>query len=116
MKRFIDITSSLIGLAISAPLFVVVSFLIKRESTGPILYRSTRVGKDSRPFTIYKFRTMVTDAEKVGASSTSDDDPRITKIGAILRKYKLDELPQLINVLKSEMSIVGPRPQVQWAV
>lgn len=116
VKRFIDITSALIVLAISTPLFVIISFLIKQESHGPIIYRQTRVGKDNKPFTMYKFRTMTTDPDKIGASSTSDDDPRITKIGATLRKYKLDELPQFINVLKGEMSIVGPRPQVQWAV
>lgn len=78
--------------------------------------RGVRVGRFNRPFKIYKFRTMVVDAESIGGSSTSEDDPRITKIGNFLRRYKLDELPQLINVLKGEMSIVGPRPQVPWAV
>jgi lipopolysaccharide/colanic/teichoic acid biosynthesis glycosyltransferase len=86
--------------------------LIKREDRGPVLYRGVRVGRYGKPFRIFKFRTMVVDAEKLGGASTADDDPRITRIGKFLRHYKLDELPQLINVIKGEMSIVGPRPEV----
>jgi lipopolysaccharide/colanic/teichoic acid biosynthesis glycosyltransferase len=95
---------------------LVIAYLIKREDGGPVFYRGVRVGRYGKPFRIYKFRTMVVNAEKVGGPSTADDDPRITRIGKVLRKYKLDELPQLINVLKGEMSIVGPRPEVQFYV
>ena len=90
-----------------------IAWLIRHEDGGPVFYRGVRVGLHGSPFRIYKFRTMLVDAEKIGGSSTSDDDPRITKIGKTLRKYKLDELPQLINVLIGNMSIVGPRPEVQ---
>jgi lipopolysaccharide/colanic/teichoic acid biosynthesis glycosyltransferase len=83
---------------------------------GPLFYRGKRVGLQGTPFGIFKFRTMVMNAEQLGASSTADDDPRITRVGAWLRRYKLDEVPQLINVLSGDMSFVGPRPQVQWAV
>ena len=98
------------------PLLLWIAWRIRREDGGPVFYRGARVGLHGKPFRIYKFRTMVVDAEKLGASSTSDDDERITRIGKFLRKYKLDELPQLINVLKGDMSFVGPRPQVKWAV
>ncbi|MEW6409354.1 MAG: sugar transferase [Nitrospirota bacterium] len=93
-----------------------ISILIKKEDKGPVFYRGVRVGRYGKSFMIFKFRTMVINAEKIGGSSTADDDPRITRIGKFLRRYKLDELPQLINVLKGEMSLVGPRPQVPWAV
>ena len=95
---------------------VVLSALIKAHDGGPVLYAGRRVGKDGKPFGMYKFRSMVLNADKIGGSSTPDDDPRITPIGRFLRRYKLDELPQFLNVLRGEMSIVGPRPQVQWAV
>jgi lipopolysaccharide/colanic/teichoic acid biosynthesis glycosyltransferase len=116
MKRLFDIVFSLLGLIILSPFILVLAILIKEEDGGSIFYRGVRVGLHGKPFRIFKFRTMVMDAENRGASSTSDDDPRITRIGKFLRKYKLDELPQLINVLRGDMSIVGPRPQVQWAV
>jgi lipopolysaccharide/colanic/teichoic acid biosynthesis glycosyltransferase len=90
--------------------------MIKAGDGGPIFYRGVRVGRYGKLFRIFKFRTMVVNAEKIGGSSTADDDPRITKIGKFIRKYKLDELPQLINVLKGEMSFVGPRPEVQHYV
>ena len=93
-----------------------VSAAIKLDSEGPIFYRGRRVGLQGKPFHLFKFRTMVHNAEKIGGSSTAADDTRITRIGKYLRKHKLDELPQLINVLKGEMSLVGPRPQVKWAV
>jgi lipopolysaccharide/colanic/teichoic acid biosynthesis glycosyltransferase len=112
LKRIFDICLSIIGLVILAPLFAIVAVLIKKEDGGPVFYRGIRVGKDGKPFKIFKFRTMIPDAEKLGIYSTADDDPRITRIGRILRKYKIDELPQLINVLKGEMSFVGPRPEV----
>jgi len=112
IKRCFDIVLASIGLILFTPLFLYIALRIYKEDKGPIFYRGERVGLRGKPFRIYKFRTMVVNAEKVGPSSTSDDDPRITKIGRFLRKYKLDELPQLINVLKGEMSFVGPRPEV----
>jgi len=116
LKRTLDLLCSLFGLLLSSPLLVIVALLIKRGDGGPVFYRGLRVGRWGRPFRIYKFRTMVLNAEKIGGPSTSDDDPRITRVGRFLRKYKLDELPQLINVLKGEMSFVGPRPEVQLEV
>jgi len=107
---------SLFGIMLLNPLIVFIALIIKLDSSGPVFYRGVRVGRYGKPFRIFKFRTMVTDAEKLGGTSTPDDDPRITSIGRFLRKYKLDELPQLINVLKGEMSFVGPRPQFKWAV
>lgn len=114
-KRLFDITFSIAGLVMLSPVFVIISILIKRDG-GPVFYRGERVGLRGKLFRIYKFRSMVVDAEKIGGSSTPDDDPRITGVGRFIRKYKLDELPQLINVLMGEMSFVGPRPQVKWAV
>lgn len=116
LKRLFDIIFSFIGLVFLSPLILLISLLIKRDSQGPMFYRGVRLGRDGKPFRILKFRTMVVNAEKLGAASTPEDDLRITKIGKFLRRYKLDELPQLINVLKGEMSFVGPRPQVPWAV
>jgi lipopolysaccharide/colanic/teichoic acid biosynthesis glycosyltransferase len=113
IKRIFDFLVSLFGLIIFSPLFLIIAILIKLDSEGPVFYRGERIGKDGKPFRIFKFRTMVKDAEKMGGPSTSADDPRLTKIGKFLRKYKLDELPQLINVLKGEMSLVGPRPEVK---
>jgi lipopolysaccharide/colanic/teichoic acid biosynthesis glycosyltransferase len=95
---------------------LVVAYLIKKEDGGPVFYKGERVGLHKKLFSMYKFRTMVSDAEKIGGPSTSENDPRITKVGKILRKFKLDELPQLFNVLKGEMSIVGPRPEVRKEV
>ena len=115
-KRLFDILLSFIGSIFLVPLLSLIAVLIKKEDGGPVFYRGERVGRQRKRFRIYKFRTMEIDADKLGASSTSEDDPRITRVGRFLRKYKLDELPQLINVLKGEMSFVGPRPQVPWAV
>ncbi len=116
LKWLFDILFSLLGLLVSSPLLLLIACLIKRKDRGPIFYRGVRVGRFGKPFRIFKFRTMVVNAEKLGGPSTADDDPRITKIGKWLRKYKLDELPQLINVLRGEMSFVGPRPEVQHYV
>lgn len=113
MKLLFDIVFSLLGLAVFSPFMAALALLIKREDGGPVLYRGRRVGRHGRTFRIFKFRTMVINADKMGGSSTPNNDPRITNIGKFLRKYKLDELPQLINVLKGDMSIVGPRPEVQ---
>lgn len=107
---------SLLGLIVLAPVLFGVALAIKREDGGPVFYRGERVGLGGSTFRIFKFRTMVVNAEKLGASSTGEDDPRITRVGAFLRTKKLDELPQLINVLVGNMSLVGPRPQVRWAV
>jgi len=101
------------GLAVLSPVLLWISWGIRREDFGPVFYRGERVGFQGKTFRIFKFRTMVVDAEKLGASSTSDNDVRITRIGRFLRKYKLDELPQLINVFIGDMSLVGPRPEVK---
>lgn len=115
-KRFFDIAAATAGLLFLSPFLLFIALLIRRNDGGPVFYRAVRVGRHGKLFRIYKFRTMVANADKLGASSTSANDTRITGIGRLLRKYKLDELPQLINVLKGEMSFVGPRPQVPWAV
>ncbi|MDP2168341.1 MAG: sugar transferase [Thermodesulfovibrionales bacterium] len=116
MKRLFDITFSFLGLLLLCPALLFIGALIKKEDRGPVFYRGVRVGRDGRPFKIFKFRTMVVNADKIGGSSTPENDLRITRVGKFLRSYKIDELPQLINVLRGEMSFVGPRPQVQWAV
>lgn len=116
MKRLFDIVFSFIGLILVLPLLLVIAFLIKRESPGLVFYRGVRVGKNGKQFRIFKFRTMVPNAENLGGPSTAGDDPRLLKIGHFLKKYQLDELPQLINVLKGEMSLVGPRPEVKMYV
>ncbi len=112
-KRVFDILAAGTGLLLLAPLLIYVAWRIRREDGGPVFYRGERVGLLGRTFRIFKFRTMVVDAERKGGASTADDDPRITRIGLRLRKYKLDELPQLINVLTGDMSLVGPRPEVR---
>lgn len=116
LKRLFDFTVSLIGIIVMCPVILLIAVLIKKEDCGPVFYRGVRVGRNGRLFRISKFRTMAVNAEKVGGSSTADDDPRVTRIGSFIRKYKLDEIPQLINVLKGEMSFVGPRPEVQHYV
>lgn len=115
MKRAFDFILSLIGLILLSPIFLIISLLIALSSKGGVFYKQTRVGKDNIDFKVYKFRSMIVDADKKGLLSIGKDgrDPRVTKIGYILRKYKLDELPQLINVLKGDMSLVGPRPEVR---
>ena len=116
LKRAFDFVSSLIGLILVSPILLTIAILIKKEDGGPVFYRGVRLGRFGKPFRIFKFRTMVLNAEKLGGPSTADDDPRITRVGKFIRKFKLDELPQLINVLKGEMSVVGPRPEVQMYV
>ncbi len=113
MKRMFDLIFSSIGLLSLQPLFVVTAILIKVDSPGPIFFRQERIGKDFRRFMIYKFRTMVVNAERKGLRITSGGDDRVTRVGRILRKFKIDELPQLFNVLKGDMSLVGPRPEVE---
>ena len=114
MKRCFDIIISFCSLIVLSPVLIFTAIRIKLEDPGPIFYRGLRVGLNGNPFRIFKFRTMIHDAEKLGGPSTANDDPRITRVGSLLRKYKLDELPQLINVLKGDMSIVGPRPEVKY--
>ena len=110
-KRALDLLISGLGLILLSPLLLFLALWVKLDSPGPVLYRGKRVGLDGRPFFMYKFRTMVQGAERRGPAVTYRDDPRITKAGRFLRRTKLDELPQLLNVLKGEMSLVGPRPE-----
>lgn len=111
-KRLFDIIFSICIFIILSPVFIITALLIQLTSRGTIFFTQTRLGKNATPFKIYKFRTMIAKAEVESNNLTLSDDQRITKIGKILRKYKLDELPQFVNVLKGEMSIVGPRPDV----
>lgn len=113
MKRFFDISLSFCGLIILLPLFIVISVWIILDSRGPVFFRQLRVGKNGNDFVLYKFRTMYRKAEKKGLLTVGSGDSRITKAGRFLRKYKLDELPQLFNVLIGNMSMVGPRPEVR---
>ncbi len=112
IKRGFDVLASLTGLVLLSPVLAVVALAIKLTSPGPVFFRQERVGRGFRRFEILKFRTMVPDAPKLGGQLTAGEDPRITRVGRLLRKTKLDELPQLINVLKGDMSFVGPRPEV----
>lgn len=112
MKRIFDLLCAAIGLLVLTPVLAAVALAIKLESRGPVFYRGARAGWHGKPFRIFKFRTMVMDADQIGGPSSSADDPRITRMGGLLRRYKLDELPQLLNVLSGEMSMVGPRPEV----
>ncbi|MCE5282794.1 MAG: sugar transferase [Deltaproteobacteria bacterium] len=113
LKRCFDLFFGVFALIVFSPLLLILAVLIKWDSPGPIFYRGVRTGRHGKPFRIYKFRTMVPDAESSGGPSTALNDPRITRVGQFLRKYKFDELPQLINIVLGEMSFVGPRPQVE---
>lgn len=123
VKRFIDIIASLVGLLILSPIILIVCILIKIESKGPVIFSQIRIGKNLREFKMYKFRSMVINAEELkaklqeknemsGPMFKMKDDPRITKVGKFIRKTSIDELPQLLNVLKGDMSLVGPRPSL----
>lgn len=112
IKRLFDILMSLIGIIILSPFYIIISIMIKLDSKGPVFFKQIRVGRGEKNFKILKFRTMVTDAEQRGAQITVGRDSRITRVGHFLRKSKLDEIPQLFNVLKGDMSLVGPRPEV----
>jgi lipopolysaccharide/colanic/teichoic acid biosynthesis glycosyltransferase len=112
MKRLFDVLASALGLLLLSPVLLIAALLVKLDSRGPVFFKQERVGRNFHPFLIYKFRTMVEDAPKMGAAITAGADPRITRVGHVLRRTKIDELPQLINVLKGEMSLVGPRPEV----
>lgn len=111
-KRLTDIVMSTVAICVSAPAMLVIAIWIKMDSKGPVLYRGARAGLGGKTFYILKFRSMVVDADSKGGFSTAIDDPRLTRIGRFLRRYKLDELPQFFNVLSGAMSLVGPRPQV----
>jgi len=113
MKRLFDLFWSINGLILFSPFLIIISIVIKLNDFGPVFYKAPRVGLSGKLFKMYKFRTMVVNADKIGASSTTLSDSRITGIGKFLRKYKLDEMPQLINVFIGNMSIVGPRPDVK---
>lgn len=112
IKRSFDVICSALALVLFCPFLLIIALLIKREDGGPVFYRGERAGIHCKPFRIFKFRSMIVHADTFGGPTTSAEDPRVTKIGRSLRKYKLDELPQLFNVLKGEMSFVGPRPEV----
>ena len=113
MIRFFDFILSLVGLVVLAPIFIVLSIWIKIDSKGPVFYKQVRVGQNGIDFGLFKFRSMVVDADKKGLITVGGRDPRITRSGYFIRRYKLDELPQLINVLVGDMSLVGPRPEVR---
>jgi lipopolysaccharide/colanic/teichoic acid biosynthesis glycosyltransferase len=116
LKRTFDLILALCALALLGPLLLLIAALIKLGDGGPVLYRGVRIGRAEVPFRICKFRTMVVNADRLGGPSTPDDDPRITKLGRWLRRSKLDELPQLLNVVSGKMSFVGPRPEVAQEV
>lgn len=111
-KRALDAVGAVVGLVLLLPAFLLLAFAIKFDSPGPVFFRQERVGQDGRPFRIFKFRSMVANAAQVGSALTVCADKRITRVGAFLRRTKLDELPQLLNVLGGDMSLVGPRPEV----
>jgi lipopolysaccharide/colanic/teichoic acid biosynthesis glycosyltransferase len=111
-KRAFDLVVALPSLVLLSPVLLVIAAIVKLDSNGPVLYRGVRSGRYGRPFRIFKFRTMRPDAEQTGGGSTARDDIRVTRVGRVLRRYKLDELPQLINVIVGDMSLVGPRPEL----
>ncbi|WP_445736551.1 sugar transferase [Mariniflexile sp.] len=115
-KRCFDIVFSIAGSMLLAPILILIAIIIKLDSKGPILFIQGRVGKGNKDFNIYKFRTMRTQSETKGLLTLGNHDARITKVGYFLRRYKMDELPQLINILKGDMSFVGPRPELRYYV
>jgi exopolysaccharide biosynthesis polyprenyl glycosylphosphotransferase len=115
-KRLLDLTVASIGLVLAAPLMLLVALAVRLDSPGPVLFRQERLGRGSKPFTLWKFRSMRTDAEKNGAAWAVQGDPRVTRVGRFIRTTRLDELPQLWNVLIGDMSLVGPRPEREMFV
>ncbi|MCB6994851.1 sugar transferase [Alistipes communis] len=113
MKRFFDLVASGLGLLVLSPLFLILAVWIKCDSKGPVFYRQVRVGRNNRDFRLYKFRSMRVGSDKRGLITIGGHDPRVTRSGYYIRRYKLDELPQLINVFVGDMSLVGPRPEVR---
>lgn len=116
MKRLFDIIFSILGTILISPILVMVALLVKFTSKGPVFFKGKRVGKGGKEFRMYKFRTMVVNADRIGGHSTASDDPRLTKIGNFLKRFQLDELPQLCNIMGGQMSFVGPRPEVKTYV
>ncbi|MSQ79723.1 MAG: sugar transferase [Flavobacteriaceae bacterium] len=116
LKRSIDLVGSFFGLLVLSPFLLLIAIAIRFNDNGPIFYRQIRVGKDNKDFRLFKFRSMYMEADKQGLLTVGGRDPRVTSVGYVLRKYKLDELPQLINVLVGQMSLVGPRPEVRQYV
>ena len=112
-KRVFDVAASLVILTVTSPFFLLLALAVKLDSKGPVFYRQVRVGRYGRDFRIFKFRTMVQNADKIGLSLTVGDDPRITRVGRFIRRCRLDEFSQLLNVLGGSMSLVGPRPEVR---
>ena len=112
LKRFLDFTAAAVGLLLLAPLLLLVALLIRLDTRGPVFFRQVRVGRYGQPFRIFKFRTMVNGRVSAGPLLTVEGDARITRVGNFLRRTKLDELPQLIDVLRGTLSLVGPRPEV----
>lgn len=110
-KRILDVAGSALGILLLSPLFLLIAVAVKLDSSGPVFFGQERLGKGGRPFRIYKFRSMVTDAARLAANVSPTHDPRVTRVGRLLRRAFLDELPQLFNVLRGEMSLVGPRPE-----
>lgn len=113
MKRTFDVIASGLGLLLLSPLFLIIAIWVKADSPGPVFYRQTRVGRGNRDFRLFKFRSMRVGSDKKGLITVGGRDPRVTRSGYYIRKYKLDELPQLINVFTGDMSLVGPRPEVR---
>ena len=113
MKRVFDVIASGLGLVLLSPLFLIIAIWVKADSPGPVFYRQTRVGRGNRDFRLFKFRSMRVGSDKKGLITVGGHDPRVTRSGYYIRKYKLDELPQLINVFIGDMSLVGPRPEVR---
>jgi lipopolysaccharide/colanic/teichoic acid biosynthesis glycosyltransferase len=111
MRRFLDVVLSAMGLVALSPLFLAIMAAIKLHDAGPVFHKARRVGLNGNIFLLFKFRTMIVNADKIGAGITTATDQRITSVGRLLRRYKLDEFPQLINVVRGEMSLVGPRPE-----
>jgi lipopolysaccharide/colanic/teichoic acid biosynthesis glycosyltransferase len=118
MRRSVDAVIAVVALVVTSPLLIVASVAVKVTSRGPVLFKQVRAGRSGQPFTMFKFRSMVCDADSIGPLITEKADPRVTKVGALLRATKVDELPQLINVLRGDMTLIGPRPEVphflQW--
>lgn len=113
MIRILDLLFSFLGLILLSPFLFLIAFFIKMSPKGPVFYKQSRIGLNGIEFNVFKFRSMRINADKLGLITIGGRDPRVTSVGYILRKYKLDELPQLINVLKGDMSLVGPRPEVK---
>jgi lipopolysaccharide/colanic/teichoic acid biosynthesis glycosyltransferase len=112
-KRIFDLILSIPSIIILSPIFLLTAILIKIETPGPVVFINERIGRDGKPFRLYKFRTMVKDASRIGPAVTSAYDPRITGVGKLLRRFKVDEMLQIVNVVKGDMSVIGPRPEIK---